>query len=121
MPVVAKDTLELLAGMSAPAALLVVGATLAAPMSGAGFGGVAWVLLGKLVVHPACTLAAFAVIGDVPASFVPGAVLFAAMPMVSIYPILPQKVGLGQLPAIALLLTTSASALTLLFWHDWLV
>jgi malonate transporter and related proteins len=88
LPLAAKDTLELLARMSAPMALLVVGATLAAPLSGGHFGGVLWILVGKLLVHPACTFAAFKVSGDFSAPFVLGAVLFAAMPMVSVYPIL---------------------------------
>lgn len=119
LPMVARDTLDLLARMSAPAALLVVGATLAAPLSGGSFGGVGWILIGKLLVHPMCTLAAFAVIGNFSASFVLGAVLFAAMPMVSVYPILCQRVGLGQLAAIGLLAATVASALTIPAWLAW--
>lgn len=119
LPLVAKDTFELLARMSAPAALLVVGATLAAPLSGCSFGGVGWILIGKLLVHPACTLAAFAVLGDFPASFVLGAVLFAAMPMVSIYPILSQRVGLEKVAAMGLLAATVASAMTIPTWLAW--
>lgn len=119
LPIVAKDTFELLARMSAPAALLVVGATLAAPLSGGSFGGVVWILIGKLLMHPACTLAAFAVFGDFPASFVLGAVLFAAMPMVSIYPILSQRIGLEKVAAMALLAATVASAMTIPAWLAW--
>jgi malonate transporter and related proteins len=116
LPMVAKDTSELLARMSVPAALLVVGATLAAPLSGGSFGAAGWILISKLLVHPACMLAAFGLIRDFPASFVLGAVLFDTMPMVSINPILSQRVGLEKVAAVGLLAATVASAMTTPAW-----
>lgn len=116
LPGLAVQTLDLLARMSAPAALLVVGATLAVLRPQGQAGGVALIVAGKLLLHPALTLAAFALIGGSPGPFVLGAVLFAAMPMLSIYPILCQRAGLGPLAATALLAATVLGTVTLPLW-----
>ncbi|MBH0236485.1 AEC family transporter [Methylobrevis albus] len=116
LPDPAVRTLDLLARMSPPAALLIVGATLAALRPQGQVGGVALITFGKLVLHPLFTLGAFAAIGGVPGSFVQGAVLFAAMPMVSIYPILCHSVGLSALAATALMTATIACTVTLALW-----
>lgn len=116
LPGLAVQTLDLLARMSAPAALLVVGATLAVLRPQGQAGGVALIVAGKLLLHPALTLAAFALIGGSSGTFVLGAVLFAAMPMLSIYPILCQRAGLGPLAASALLAATVLGTITLPLW-----
>ncbi|GGH59161.1 AEC family transporter [Frigidibacter albus] len=116
LPSHAARTLDLLARMSAPAALLVVGATLATLRPQGQAGATAVIVLGKLLLHPALTFAAFAVVGGSPAPFVLGAVLFAAMPMMSVYPILCQRAGLGPLAASALLAATILGTVTIPLW-----
>ncbi|AMY70933.1 AEC family transporter [Frigidibacter mobilis] len=116
LPDQASRTLDLLARMSAPAALLVVGATLATLRPRGQAGAVALIVLGKLLLHPALTLAAFAAVGGLPAQFVLGAVLFAAMPMMSVYPILSQRAGLGPLAASALLVATVLGTVSIPLW-----
>jgi len=116
LPSHAAHTLDLLARMSAPAALLVVGATLAALRPQGQAGAPAVIVLGKLLLHPALTFAAFAVVGGMPGPFVLGAVLFAAMPMMSVYPILCQRAGLGPLAASALLAATILGTVTIPLW-----
>jgi len=116
LPGHAARTLDLLARMSAPAALLVVGATLATLRPQGQAGAAAVIVLGKLLLHPALTFAAFAVVGGFAGPFVLGAVLFAAMPMMSVYPILCQRAGLGPLAASALLAATILGTVTIPFW-----
>lgn len=116
LPGHAARTLDLLARMSAPAALLVVGATLATLRPQGQAGAAAVIVLGKLLLHPALTFAAFAVVGGFAGPFVLGAVLFAAMPMMSVYPILCQRAGLGPLAASALLAATILGTVTIPLW-----
>jgi predicted permease len=109
-------TLELLARMSAPAALLVVGATLATLRPAGQFAAVTLVIAGKIVLHPALTLVALAAVPSVSAQFAMGAVIFAAMPMISVYPILCLRDGISALAATSLLATTVLSILTIPAW-----
>lgn len=106
LPELVNATLMLLSRMSAPAALLVVGGTLALLRPTQQLGGVALIVAGKLILHPAATLAAFLLCGGVEEEFVKAAVVFAAMPMVSVYPILCQRAGLNAVAATALLAAT---------------
>jgi len=68
---------------------------------------------GKLVVHPLTVWAALALVPDLDLALSVGAVLYAAMPMVTIFPILAARGGQGQLAAKGLLAATLASFATL--------
>ncbi|MDZ4049236.1 MAG: hypothetical protein U1D54_03710 [Limnobacter sp.] len=66
------ETLELLARMSAPAALLVVGATLATLRPAGQFAAVTLLIAGKLVLRYPLALVAFAAVPGVSAQFAMG-------------------------------------------------
>jgi hypothetical protein len=80
-------------------------------------GELALVAGGKLLLHPlavlACLLAVGALMGPVPAPLLGAAVLFAAMPMLSIYPVLAQRHGHERFSAAALLAVTLLSFVTI--------
>lgn len=114
---------NLFAVSSAGLSLFVIGGTLVGlPLGGMGQ-QIMPMVLGKLVLHP---LAVFAAVMALPLVGFPArepslrlaAVLLAAMPMMSIYPILAQSHGKENLGAAALLVTTVVSFFSLsgLIW-----
>lgn len=116
-------SVTLFATASSALSLFVIGGTLVGlPMRGMG-PRVAPIVTGKLLFHPlAVLLALFALpLLGLPAldpSLRMAVVLLAAMPMMSIYPILAQTYGGEDFSAPALLVTTTASFFTLsgLLW-----
>lgn len=113
LPAPVADTLELLARLSAPAALLVIGGMLAT-LRPSGLGGsVALAVAGKLALHPVAVALALSVVPDLDPRLMAGGILFAAMPMVTIYPLLGARAGQGPLAASALFAATLASFVTL--------
>jgi hypothetical protein len=118
MPAPVERTVNLFAMASSGLSLFVIGGALVGlPLRGLGRRAVP-VAIGKLIVHPLAVLGATLAL---PALGLPAldpelqlaAVLLAAMPMMSIYPILAQAYGHEDFAATALLLTTVASFFTL--------
>lgn len=113
LPAPASAVLEFLGRMSAPLALLVIGGMLASlPVSGSAR-AVGLIVGGKLVLHPLLVGAGGALMPGISPAMAIGGVLFAAMPMITIFPLLAARVGQGQLAAFGLLVATSASFVTL--------
>lgn len=123
LPVPAGRTVELFALASTALSLFVIGGALVGlPLKGIA-SQVLPITLGKLVLHP---LSVFLVALALPLLGLPAmdptlfqaAILMAAMPMLSIYPVLSVAYGLEQRSAAALLLTTIASFFTInaLLW-----
>lgn len=109
LPGPARATLDLLARLSAPLALLVIGGMLATlPVNGRA-STVAVLVVGKLLIHPLTVWGGLAVVGPVAPALATGAVLFAAMPMITIFPILAARAGQMQLGAYGLLAATLTS------------
>jgi malonate transporter len=116
-------TISLFAASSGAVSLIVIGGTLVGvPVTGVGR-RVAPIAIGKLILHPIAVLLAaqsLPLIGG--PAMIPSlrlaAVLSAAMPMFGVYPILAQAYQAGGTSAAALLITTSASFVTLsgLLW-----
>jgi hypothetical protein len=108
-------TINMLSMSSAAVSLFVIGGVLVGlPMKGMrrDFSAIA---LGKLFLHPlAVGLMVWLVPPDDP-TLRAAAVVFASVPMLSIYPILAQKYGFDGLCAAALLLATVLSFLTISF------
>lgn len=120
LPEVAAEALGMLAAMSAPVALLVIGGALAGmPLTGMG-PGVLLIAAGKLVLHPLAAIAAFAIVPGVPADLAAGGILFASVAMVTIYPLLAERIGGLALAAPAVLVTTLASAVSITLAIRWL-
>jgi predicted permease len=123
LPAPLGRTVTLFAQASGALSLFVIGGTLVGlPMHGLAR-QVAPIMAGKLLLHPlavALAMAGLAQIGAAPADpqLRHAAIMNAAMPMMSIYPIVAQAYGLENRSAAALVLTTSASFVTLsvLLW-----
>lgn len=113
LPAPASAVLELLGRLSAPLALLVIGGMLASLPASGRAGAVGLIVGGKLVVHPLLVAIGVALVPSVTPAMALGGVLFAAMPMITIFPLLSARVGQGQLAAFGLLIATTASFVTL--------
>lgn len=113
LPESLRAVLDLLSRLSAPLALLVIGGMLASlPIAGRA-ASVGLIVLGKLVLHPlAVALAALVVSGTAP-EMIQAGVLFAAMPMITIFPLLAGRVGQGQFAAFGLLAATLGGFVTI--------
>ncbi|MCC5989771.1 MAG: AEC family transporter [Pararhodobacter sp.] len=115
LPGVATATLGLLAQIASPLALLVIGGMLASLSGGARARPVALILAGKLALHPLAVWAAAAALPGAASPLTGAGILFAAMPMVTIFPLLCARAGAvsGRLAAVALMAATLASFFTL--------
>jgi malonate transporter len=123
MPAPVDRTVTMIAVSSGALSLFVIGGTLVGlPMHGM-VRRAAPIAFGKLIVHPIAVLLAISML--TPIGLPPpvpslrlAALLLAAMPMMSIYPILAQAYGQEDFSATALLITTVASFFTLsgLLW-----
>ncbi len=74
------------------------------------------VAAGKLLLHPLAVLAVLLMLPGLDATLRTAAVVFACMPMLSIYPLLAQKHGEQAFSAAALLVATLASFATISAW-----
>ncbi len=105
--------ISLMGAVAGPVALFVVGGTLAGLPRGGTPAGVARIVAGKLLLHPLAVFAALSLAPGLPPVMVAGGTIFAAMPMMSIYPIIGARFGMAGLTAAALLATTVCSAGTI--------
>jgi malonate transporter and related proteins len=112
-PDVLASAIEMLADSSVACALFVVGGTLAGTRLTALGADVYWITLGKLVLHPLAVGTGLLLLGNVPAPLAAAGVVFASAPMITIYPVIGQRFGLGGLCAAALLVTTAAGLVTI--------
>lgn len=113
LPDLARDTLAFLARISGPLALLVIGGMLASLPAQGRMTVVGLMVGGKLVLHPLTVWGATGLVSGLGGVMAMGAVLFAAMPMITIFPLLGAKAGQGQLSAYGLLVATLCSFATL--------
>jgi hypothetical protein len=113
VPGAALTVLGMLAPVAAPLALLAIGSAVA-DLPAAGFGGaaVARVVFGKLILHPLAVFAALYMIGPPPPVLLTSGVVFAAVPMLSIYALLGLRWGNESLAAMALIVATVVSFFT---------
>ena len=113
LPEPATAILELLGRLSAPLALLVIGGMLATLPASGQLRAVMLIVGGKLVIHPFLVGVGVVLVPGVTPAMAVGGVLFAAMPMITIFPLLSARVGQGQLAAFGLLSATVLSFLSL--------
>lgn len=93
-------------------ALFVVGGTVAACPIPRIAGDTALIATGKLVLHPLAVWAALSMLPGLDPPYLIGGVLFASVPMLSIFPIFGQRYGIESLTATTLIVTTMASFAT---------
>jgi malonate transporter and related proteins len=115
LPAPIAKSVALLASASSAVALLVIGGSLVDLHLQGRMREVGLVAFGKLILHPLVVLA-FLLVFPVDEPLRTAAVAFAAMPMLSIYPILAQAHGEEAFCAAALLLTTLLSFVTISIW-----
>lgn len=107
-----ERTIGLFAAAASPVALFVIGGTVAGMSFSGHWRRVSAVTIGKLVVHPLIVGAALFLVPGVPPALIPVGILFAAVPMLTIYPILAAPFGLQQVSSTALLVSTLLSLVT---------
>lgn len=105
--------IDMLAGVSAPLALFVIGAGLFGMKARGVWLDAAWISGGKLILHPLAVLCAFMLAPGVDPVMMAVGVLFACSPMMSIFPILGQRFGLEDRCSATLLVATVLSFVTI--------
>jgi malonate transporter and related proteins len=105
-------TINMLSMASTALALFVIGGSLVGLEVKSVFSDSVTVALGKLVLHPLAVFAMLWLFAPVEPHLRMAAIIFAAMPMMSIYPILAQKYDQQSFCAAALLVATLLSFLT---------
>lgn len=118
LPEVVGRTVQIVATAASPIALFVIGGTLVGVRLAGVRRDLAWIAFGKLVLHPLAVFTLLWLLPPIDPQLRTAAVLFAAMPMMSIYPVIAQKYQLDDLCAAALLVTTVASfaSISTLLW-----
>tara|TARA_R110000796_G_scaffold215409_1_gene331393 strand:+ start:4579 stop:5529 length:951 start_codon:yes stop_codon:yes gene_type:complete len=110
--------IDMLAEAAGPAALFVIGGALFGLQVKGMARNVSQIVVGKLLIHPLIIFIAFYLMPSIDPLYMAGAVLFAASPMISIFPLLGQRYGLGGVSAASMLVGTVASffSLSLIIW-----
>lgn len=109
LPEPVARTVQIVATASSPVALFVIGGSLVGLQLKGMLGDVALIAFGKLLLHPLAVFAALMVLPPIDSELRTAAVVFACMPMLSIYPVLALKYHHEGLCAAALLATTVLS------------
>lgn len=104
---------DMLSQASGPLALFVIGGNLTAIHGSGMIGDVGLITAGKLLMHPLAMLVLAALMPGMAPELRAAAVLYACVPMLSIYAIIGQKYGLEQLCSAALVTATIASFFTI--------
>jgi predicted permease len=102
----------MLAGTAAPVALVVIGGTIATLPRAALPPGTLRVVAGKLLLHPLAVLAMLLMAPGLDPLLVATGVIFASVPMITVYPIIGAEYGEERATAAALLAATLAAIVT---------
>ncbi|RUR34286.1 AEC family transporter [Vreelandella nanhaiensis] len=113
LPKPVTQAIDMLATAAGPAALFAIGGTLYGLKIRGVMGEVSQIVTGKLVIHPLGVLICMWLIADNDALLTAGALLFASAPMASIYPLLGQRYGMGNVAAGTLMAGTLMSFVTI--------
>ena len=116
VPEVIARTVQIVAAAASPTSLFVIGGTLVGLRLRGVRREVALVTFGKLVVHPLAVLLFLELLRPADASLRTAGVIYAMVPMLSIYPILAQKYHLEDFAAAALLVTTVVAFGSISLW-----
>jgi hypothetical protein len=111
-------TINLLSEASAPTALFYIGCSLAGlKLKGLSY-DIGLITFSKLILHPVSVLLAFVLFPINDAEATKAAILNAAMPMATIYPLLGQRYGQESIASAILVVTTVLSFISIstLLW-----
>ncbi len=120
LPMPVAHTVDLLANMAAAASLLVIGGSLVGLQTKGLKTTVSIIGFGKLILHPLAVLAGLTLVQMENQNLKAAALIYAAAPMLSMFPLLGARYGEEGPCAAALLATTVASFFTLSVWV-WLI
>lgn len=120
LPVPVARTVDMLANMAAAASLLVIGGALVGLQTKGLMTTISIIGFGKLIVHPLIVLGALTLVQMDNQDLKYAALIYAAAPMLSVFPLLGARYGEEGPCAAALLATTVASFFTLSAWV-WLI
>jgi hypothetical protein len=113
LPAVIDRVLVMLSGASATLALIVLGGSLVGTSLSGNAKDICFVTTGKLVLHPLMIAIVALFMPEMDHNLLLGGILIAAVPMMSIYPIIGSQYGFRSICASTLLITTLASFVTL--------
>jgi hypothetical protein len=113
VPAALDRSLEMLALASVGTALFVIGGSLVGTRINDSLGSIGLVAAGKLLLHPLLMLLLVLIWRDFDPQLEQAVILAAAMPMLSVFPIIGGNYGYGRQCAGMLLVTTAASFITL--------
>lgn len=112
-PAALDRSLEMLAMASVGTALFVIGGSLVGTRVNDSLGSISLVAAGKLLLHPLLLLLLVMIWRDFDPQLEQAVILAAAMPMLSVFPIIGGHYGYGRQCAGMLLVTTALSFITL--------
>lgn len=113
LPAVIDRVLVMLSGASATLALIVLGGSLVGTSLSGNAKDICFVTTGKLVLHPLMIAIVALFMPEMDHNLLLGGILIAAVPMMSIYPIIGSQYEFRSICASTLLITTLASFVTL--------
>lgn len=113
LPTPIGRAVDMFAAASGAVALFVIGGTLVGLRPAGDISRIAWVSVGKLVLHPLAVTVAFLVFTPADPIMRTAGIIAAAVPMFSVFPIIGQRYGEQAWCASALLVATVASFVTL--------
>lgn len=113
LPAALAKTVDMLAGASAAVALFAIGGTLVGLRIRGMFADVGLAVAGKLLGHPLAVFVAMTLVPGIAPDLRKTAVLFASVPVITIYPLLGQRFGEGEMCSAALMLGTIVSFATI--------
>src|SRR5690554_5687612 len=113
LPDVGLRVIDMLATAAAPVALFAVGGNLHGLRPKGMLAGATGISLAKLILHPALTALVFLFLPNLTPEMRQAGILFAAAPMLSIFPILGMRYGLEDHCSATLLLGTVLSFITI--------
>lgn len=104
---------DMLANAAGAVALCAIGGSLVGLRIDGLAGDVALVVFGKLVLHPAAVFIGLTLAPGLDPDLRKAALIFASVPMITIYPLIGQAYGEGRFSAAALVAATAASFVTI--------
>lgn len=116
-----ESAIVTLAGAAGPLALFVIGGTMARLSISGHWRRTTAITLGKLVLHPALVALALILVPGVPSALIPVGILFAAVPILTIYPLLATPFGLGAVTSSALVVSTALSVFSVSLVLHWVL
>ena len=113
LPAPIARAIDMLASASAAVALFAIGGALVGLETKGLAGDVLPIVIGKLVAHPLAVFGALMLVPDLDPTLRKAALIFASVPMITVYPLFGQMYGQGRTTAAALVAATALSFVTI--------